>query len=86
MKVLALMMICGLAGCAVGPTLEQLEKQAMFTGDWSEVERRERMLVRRNLRAGIQCPPGTIGYCEVRLSDRRCTCVSSRALSVMLSR
>ena len=80
-----LLALCALAGCSTGPTLEQLEEQALVTGDWSLVEKREATIARRNLRSGIACPSGYIGYCQVRLGSERCTCVEQRGISMMLS-
>ncbi len=80
-----LLTMCGLAGCSTGPTLEQLEEQALVTGDWSLVEKREATIARRNLRSGIACPSGYIGYCQTRFASERCTCVEQRVMSTMLS-
>lgn len=85
-KLLLIALLFVLAGCAAGPTLEQLESQAMLTGDWSAVERRERSIERRRQRAGIQCPSGMTAYCEAYAGHRRCTCISSSALSSVLWR
>jgi len=69
-----------LAGCAGYISLEQLESQALLTGDWSAVEKRERMIARRNMYSNMQCPPGTIGYCETYVSPSRCSCVDSKVI------
>jgi len=69
-----------LAGCAGYTPLEQLEAQALLSGDWSLVEKRERMQTRRNLHSNIQCPPGTMGYCETYRSPVRCSCVDSKVI------
>ncbi len=69
-----------LAGCAGYPPLEQLEEQALLTGDWRAVEKRERLEVRRNLRSSMRCPPGTIGYCERYPRVDRCGCVNSTVI------
>ncbi|MCH7538407.1 MAG: hypothetical protein IID57_11200, partial [Proteobacteria bacterium] len=42
-----LVLLLMLGGCAVVPTLEDLEDQALLTGDWSQVENRERTIARR---------------------------------------
>ena len=52
MKGMALLVLVLLGGCGTYTSLEQLEATAMLTGDWSEVEKRERIIARRNLRAG----------------------------------
>jgi len=38
-----------LSGCATRLTLEELEAEAVVTGDWTLVERREKAIARRNL-------------------------------------
>ncbi len=86
MKPLLIALLCILAGCAARPTLEELESQAMLTGDWSAVERRERAIERRRQRAGIECPTGMTAYCEVHAGHRQCTCISSDALSLVIWR
>lgn len=69
-----------LAGCAGYTPLEQLEAEALLSGDWSAVEKRERLEVRRNLHSSMRCPAGTIGYCEPYLAADRCSCVNSRVI------
>ena len=47
-----------LGGCGTYHTLEELEDQAMLTGDWSQVERRESKIAMRTGRSGMSCPSG----------------------------
>ena len=63
-----------LVACTAAPTTEQLEYQAMLSGDWSEVEKRERLIERRASRRGPQCPAGYIAYCERDFGQQRCVC------------
>jgi hypothetical protein len=70
--ILALLFV---AGCSAFVPLEQLEAEALVTGDWSKVEERERMLERRKIRSFLQCPAGTIGYCEQGIRREECTCI-----------
>ena len=78
--VLALLLV---AGCSSFVSMEQLEAEAILTGDWSAVESRERIIHRRNLRAGLQCPPGSIGYCELDYGQANCTCVEAEIIRSM---
>ena len=80
---IAVMALILLTGCSSFASLEQLEAEAMLTGDWSAVETRERIIHRRNLRAGLQCPPGTTGYCEVDFGQGNCTCVKTETIRSM---
>ena len=65
-----------LGGCAAGPTLEELEDQAVLTGDWSQVEKRERTIARRQAEEPLDCAKGYMSYCETRMATTRCSCVS----------
>ncbi len=75
-----LLLAFALTACTAAPTMEQLEYQAMLTGDWTEVEKRERILERRASRQSSQCPPGTVSYCERAIGDNRCACIDEDAL------
>lgn len=72
-----------LAGCATGPSLEELEAQALITGDWSLVERREAQLARRDPHR-INCPSGSMSYCESTMAGSRCGCISDELSRVIL--
>ena len=85
MKGLIVLLLFLLVGCASGPTLDELEKQALASGDWSAVESRERMIQRREMRAGLQCPTGYASLCTVMYGDKRCNCVPSRAINSLVA-
>ncbi len=78
LKVVLLLMLLG--GCGTYHTLEELEEQAIRTGDWSGVERRELILARQKYRSGYRCPRGTVSYCE----NRRCACIRDEAMRDLL--
>ncbi len=84
-KVLALLAALLLAGCGSMPSLEQLEDQAFISGDWSAVEKRERLIARRIAIQGPQCPAGLTAYCEKRGVQKRCGCVENAEMREMLS-
>jgi hypothetical protein len=73
-----------LGGCGTYHTLDELENQALLTGDWSEVERRERIIARRQGRSGLSCPSGLTRYCERWGADQRCTCIQTDDVQQML--
>ena len=57
--------------------MEQLVNEALISGDWSEVEKREGAALRREAREqSIQCGQDEVGYCKTsgRLKKRVCTC------------
>jgi len=85
MKVLVLLGVLILTGCASVQSLEQLEKQAFLTGDWSAVEQRHRIIAKREAQRGVQCPAGFIGYCENRMGQKRCGCVKRDQMRELLS-
>ena len=68
------------AGCAGYTPIEQLEADALLTGDWSAVEKREERVARRNLYSNIRCAPGKIAYCEPYRSADHCGCVDQKVI------
>ena len=76
--------LCVLAGCSTGPTLEQLEAEALVTGDWSLVEQREARIARRNQSDGISCPSGMVSYCQTYMAEKQCTCAERDSVYFIL--
>lgn len=73
------------AGCASMPTLEELEAEALRTGDWTLVEQRERLIAKRNARRPMQCPSGMVSYCERYAGRLDCQCVSRSAFGDVIA-
>lgn len=63
-------------GCVAAPSMEHLEDQAVLTGDWSHVERRERIIERRKTREPLSCGNGYVSVCKKRIGQLNCTCMS----------
>ena len=84
-KVLALMGALLLTGCGSMPSLEQLEDQAFLSGDWSAVEKREKLIARRTAIRGPKCPARMIAVCEKRGAQNRCGCVEKTAMRELMS-
>ena len=82
MAILGLLVFLG--GCASITPLEELERQAMLTGDWSAVERRERIIARREARNGPKCPPGAVALCVDGPGRNKCSCVGSTAIHTLM--
>lgn len=80
-----LLLLC-LAGCGTYQTLEELEQEALLTGDWSAVEKRERIIAKRRQRSGPMCPAGRTKYCERWGANERCSCISRDTLRDTLNR
>jgi len=72
-----LVLVLLLAGCVGRPTVEELTSDAMISGDWSEVEKRERIRARSSALFGKQCSGGQLLLCEEHGSGRECECVRS---------
>jgi len=85
MKALIVLTALIAVGCAPTPSLEELEAEAEVTGDWTEVERYERTLARREART-LSCPSGHIRFCEEYLGGERCTCVADDQVRALLIR
>lgn len=85
MKVLAIIGVLFLTGCGSFTSLEDLEHQAMLTGDWSAVEERERVIARRKERAGIQCPSGYVSYCQRNVGSNDCQCIDNDVMRDVLA-
>lgn len=72
-----------LAACAPQQSLEELEMQAMLTGDWGQVEKRERSMRRKAQRLAEEnmvCPDGMVSVCEARFGDDRCSCIDRQVM------
>jgi len=64
-----------LTGCSSTTSLEDLETEAMISGDWSEVERRERQMRQQKLTAEFDCKTGMTLVCVDKGSGEECTCL-----------
>jgi len=64
-----------LSACAPQPTIEELEDQAMASGDWSAVERREEMYKRQRGESAQVCPIRHTKVCNQSGALDRCACV-----------
>lgn len=80
MKAIVVVLLLFLAACANRPTLEQLEDEALLTGDWSAVEARERMQGRLSQSSGPACPDDFTKVCYGPEVNFQCECVSPQDL------
>ena len=86
MKNILLLTLLMMAGCSGMVSMEALEKEALMTGDWTDVEQRERIIALRDERSGKSCPAGSTSYCEFEFGQEQCQCVETEALSAYYSR
>lgn len=69
--------MCLLIACVARPPMEELEEQAMISGDWSKVEQREIMDRKMGMiNEEPQCRNGYIMYCQKKSAQEYCDCVS----------
>ncbi len=81
MKLVSIIALCLLVGCTSRPTLEELEAEALITGDWTEVENRERMDKRWGVvQTESKCRSGYVEFCETKSALEYCECVSPKDL------
>lgn len=85
MKTIVVVILLFLGGCSTIVPMSELERQAMLTGDWSDVERRERILQRRAERHGPDCGVGKVSYCKDTATSRRCKCLNDIAIQEILA-
>ncbi len=64
-----------LAGCANAPTLQELEDEAIVSGDWSAVEEREQLMVRKRRNEAPACGKGMTFACFETGLKIECACV-----------
>ncbi len=81
MKILIVVALCLLAGCAARTPLAELEEEALMTGDWSAVEKHKKMDRKLNrVLSELQCPNGLALFCHAQGEKEICDCVSPREL------
>ena len=80
MKITSLIVLFFLAGCATKPSLEQLEDEAMISGDWSAVEEHEQSPNRLGSVIEHSCPSGQALICVKNGLREACECVKSRTI------
>ena len=75
-SLLVLSISVGIAGCSSRPTMQELEQEAEQTGDWSEVEKRQRMdRAMGRVETDPVCPEGMILRCSTKGERELCDCI-----------
>ena len=75
LRFIGLCMAASAVGCEIRPPLEQLEDEAMVTGDWTAVERREDLITRRLESTAPGCWSGEVKKCVEEQSGIQCYCL-----------
>ena len=79
MKVAILILAVALGGCSsMSTSLEELEAEAMVSGDWAEVEKRERLLARQNNGSDLSCPKDMVKVCVDNGAGNDCLCAKAK--------
>ncbi len=74
MRLVSVLVLFLLFGCATQPTLEELEVEAVATGDWKAVENRERMKRRLGSPLDQPCSEGLALFCLKNGMHEYCAC------------
>jgi hypothetical protein len=75
MRIITIMLLAlAITACASKPSLEELEEQAMVSGDWEAVEHREEMVKNRRLKSAPHCPRGQTKVCIENGTGIDCYC------------
>ena len=81
MKFVAIMALCLLVGCSARPTVNELEAEALETGDWAAVEKRARMDKEWGvIKTDSVCRGDYVEICHSKSELEVCDCVSPRDL------
>ncbi|MGI9200894.1 MAG: hypothetical protein ACR2QL_07535 [Woeseiaceae bacterium] len=75
MRITIILLTLILAACASRPSIEELEDQAMVSGDWSAVEAREKAYERQRGESALVCPVRYTKVCHQSGADDKCSCV-----------
>jgi hypothetical protein len=75
MRAIVLTALVALAACTSQKTLEELEQEALATGNWTEVEKREMAQTRRGKNSDKRCPEGFVNVCLESGMSIDCRCV-----------
>jgi hypothetical protein len=67
-----------LSGCAAQPSLEDLEDEALLSGDWSKVVSHEQKLQRNHGSNRLECPRYYVAVCRESGLSSKCNCVPSK--------
>jgi hypothetical protein len=78
MRIAILLLTLFLAACASRPSMQELEDQAMASGDWSAVEAREETYERQRGESALVCPDRHTMVCRQSGASEKCGCAPPR--------
>lgn len=86
MKLMVFIAVLVMAGCSATTPISELEDEALRTGDWSSVERRERAIARRKAEEPTNCGLRNVEYCSGPPGALNCYCVKKKTMRNVLPR
>jgi hypothetical protein len=81
MKIPGILLLVFLVGCSSQPSLDELEAEALETGNWTAVEEREKLLRRTGRLPKMNCREGTMLMCVDDTGKETCECLSQSAIA-----
>ena len=76
MRFVGIVVLCWLVGCSARPTIEELEAEALRTGDWTAVEKRERIDKKWGVvMTDSECRGVYVRLCQTKSAHEFCECV-----------
>ena len=78
MRTIPVIVLLILSGCAAQPSLEELEDEALLSGDWSKVLSHEQKRERQHASNRLECPRYSVAVCRESGLNSKCNCVPSK--------
>lgn len=78
MQAIRILALSVLFGCSSQPSLDELEDEALITGDWSKVASYEQKVERTSRTNGLDCPRLYVAVCRESGLSSKCSCVPSK--------
>jgi hypothetical protein len=75
MRIVSILALFILVGCAARPTTDELEAEASVTGNWTAVEDRERMNKKMRVNPELRCPENLMLFCTKDGAHEECYCM-----------
>ena len=71
----ALIVLASVLFNACATSIEEQEREALRSGDWTALEAHYRRLEQREARRRQRCPPGNVRLCSTDWGPGHCSCV-----------
>ena len=84
LRTVLIVCLLGLCACAGHAPMQQLEAEALQSGDWTAVHQRERMIARQRGKTDL-CPDGEMAVCTRNVGADRCRCTNRAGFRRLVS-